>query len=82
MSTARECRKGQSSSRMDISKQMTSLALYREGINVFLGHFEPLKVVALTVGSSVVLYKIIETVKLSEEGILVAAKKKFFKLVR
>ena len=67
---------------MDISKQMTSLALYREGINVFLDYFEPLKVVALTVGSSVVLYKIIETVKLSEEGILVAAKKKFFKLVR
>ena len=67
---------------MDFSRQMQIIALSRKGVNVFLGHFEPLKVVALTVGSSVLLYRMYEIVKFSEEGILVAAKKKFFKLIK
>ena len=67
---------------MDFSSQMEVLALQRKGINVFLAELEPLKVVAVTAGSSILLYKMVQFVRHSEEGILVTAKKKFFKLVR
>ena len=67
---------------MDFSSQMTALALQRKGINVFLAQLEPLKVVAVTAGSSILLYKMVQCVRLSEEGMAVTAKRQFFKLVR
>ena len=67
---------------MDFSTQMAVLALQRKGINVALAELEPLKVVAITACSSIFLYKMVQFVRLSEEGMLVSAKKKFFKLVR
>ena len=57
---------------MDLSSQMAVLALQRKGINVFLAQLEPLKVVAVTAGSSILLYKMVQFVRLSEEGMLVA----------
>ena len=67
---------------MDFSSQISVLALHREGINVFLAQLEPLKVVAVTAGSSILLYKMFQFVRLSEEGMWATAKKKFFKIVR
>ena len=58
---------------MDLSSQMAVLDLQRKGINAFL---------AVTAGSCILLYKMVQFVRLSEEGMLVAAKKQFFKLVR
>ena len=67
---------------MDFSSQMSVLALHREEINVALAELEPLKVVAVTAGSSILLYKMFQFVRLSEEGIWAGAKKQFFKIVR
>ena len=67
---------------MDFSHQLSVLALYRQDLNVYIRHFEPIKVVTVTVGSSIALYKILELLQHSEEGFIAAAKKKFFKLVK
>ena len=67
---------------MDFSHQLSVLAIYRQDLNVYIRHFEPIKVVTVTVGSSIALYKILELLQHSEEGFIAAAKKKFFKLIK
>ena len=58
---------------MDLSSQMAVLALQRKGINIFLAELLSLKVVAVTAGSCILLYKMVQFVRLSEEGMLVTA---------
>lgn len=50
--------------------------------NLVLGKYDPVKVVLFSVGSTWVLCKLAHAYSECDEGILVASKKKFFKLVR
>ena len=45
---------------MDLSSQMAVLALQRKGINIFLAELLSLKVVAVTAGSCILLYKMVQ----------------------
>ena len=50
--------------------------------NIVLEKYDPVKVVLLSVGSTWVFFKLANAYSECEEGILVASKKKFFKVVR
>jgi hypothetical protein len=50
--------------------------------NLILGNYDPVKVVLFSVGSTWVFCKLAHAYSECEEGILVATKKKIFKIVR
>ena len=50
--------------------------------NLVLGKYDPVKVVLFSVGSTWIFCKLAHAYSECEEGILVASKKRFFKLIR